>query len=114
MRPFFLDLKEATRNSVLDGSFSAAKGAAYSLILSFFPTLMVLSEILEGTKTTSALALELTHALDRVLPPTTRVLATQYFSGNEHNTSRVVYAALFIALFAGTGVTGSFIQGIRA
>src|SRR6266481_3361338 len=104
MRSFFRTLYDACLNAFADGSFSTAKGAAYSLILAFFPTLMLLSEVLAGTRTTSALARELTHALERVLPPTSRQLATQYFSGSEHNSHHIIYAALFIALFAGTGV----------
>jgi membrane protein len=113
MRSFFSALKEACINAFADGSFSTAKGAAYSLILAFFPTLLLLAEVLAGTRTTSALARELTHALERVLPPTSRQLATQYFSGSEHSY-RITFAALGIALFAGTGVTGSFIEGIRS
>jgi len=115
MKTFFSDLGEAFLNAIQDGAFSTAKGAAYSLILAFFPTLMLLSEVLVGTRTTAALAREITNALERVMPPTSRQLALQYFSGPSHNYSfSLIFTALGIALFAGTGVTGSFIEGFRA
>lgn len=115
MRSFFSNLRAAFDNAIQDGSFSTAKGAAYSLILAFFPTLMLLSELLAGTRTTSALAREITHALERVMPPTSRQLALQYFEGTTApNSLSLILAALSIALFAGTGVTGSLIQGFRA
>ena len=115
MKTFFSNLGEAFDCAIQDGSFSTAKGAAYSLILAFFPTLMLLSEVLVGTRTTAALAREITNALERVMPPTSRQLALQYFSGPaEHYSFRLIFAALSIGLFAGTGVTGSLIQGFRA
>ncbi len=113
MRSFFSTLREAVACAFTDGSLSAAKGAAYSLVLSFFPILMLLGEALAGTRTTNALGREITHALERVMPPTSRQLALQYFSGAEHNSLKVIVAALAIGLFAGTGVTGSFIEGFR-
>jgi membrane protein len=115
MKTFFSNLAEAFVNSIQDGAFSTAKGAAYSLILAFFPTLMLLSEVLVGTRTTAALAREITNALERVMPPTSRGLALQYFSGpSQHYSFGLIFTALGIALFAGTGVTGSFIEGFRA
>lgn len=115
MKQFFIDLADAYTNALQDGAFSTAKGAAYSLVLAFFPTLMLLSEVLAGTRTTTALAREITNALQRVMPPTSRQLALQYFSGPaEHYSFRLIYSAIAIALFAGIGVTGSFIEGCRA
>ena len=115
MKTLFSNLRETFDCAVQNDAFSTAKGVAYSLILAFFPTLMLLSEVLVGTRTTSALAREITNALERVMPPTSRQLALQYFSGPaEHYSFRLIFAALSIALFAGTGVTGSLIQGFRA
>src|SRR5258708_2964670 len=114
MSRFVSTLGEAIHNAIDDGSFSTAKGAAYSLVLAFFPTLMLLATGLAGTRTTSDLAREITNALNHVLPPTSRQLAMRYFSGEAQQPLRVILAAASIGLFAATGVTGSFIQGFRA
>jgi len=114
MRRFVSVLGEAIENAVNDGSLSTAKGAAYSMVLAFFPTLMLLTTALAGTQTTSQLALEISHALNRVLPPTSRQLALPYFSGDQEHPLKLILAAASIGLFAATGVTGSFIQGFRA
>jgi membrane protein len=114
MRTFFATLGEALESAFDDGAFSTAKGASYSLILAFFPTLMLLATILAGTLTTSALANEITHALYRVLPPTSRQLALVYFSNEKSQPLRIMIAASTMMIFAGAGVTGSFIQGFRA
>jgi membrane protein len=114
MRRFVGTLAEAIDNGINDGALSTAKGAAYSMVLAFFPTLMLLATVLAGTETTSELAKEITHALSRVLPPTTKDLALQYFSGKPEHPFKLILAAAGIAVFAATGVTGSFIQGFRA
>jgi membrane protein len=114
MRRFLANLAEALENAINDGSLSTAKGAAYSLVLAFFPTLLLLATALAGTETTSELAKEITHALSRVLPPTSRDLVLQYFSGKPEHPLKIILAAASIAIFAATGVTGSFIQGFRA
>jgi membrane protein len=114
MRRFAATLAEALRNAINDGSLSTAKGAAYSLVLAFFPTLLLLATALAGTETTSQLAKEITRALGRVLPPTSRELALQYFDGKTVHSMKIILAAASIALFGATGVMGSFIQGFRA
>jgi len=114
MRRFVASLAEALDNGINDGALSTAKGAAYSMVLAFFPTLLLLATALAGTETTSELATEVTHALSRVLPPTTKDLALQYFSGKTEHPLKLILAAASIAIFAATGVTGSFIQGFRA
>jgi membrane protein len=114
MRRFLATLAEAIDCGINDGALSTAKGAAYSMVLAFFPTLLVLATALAGTQTTSELAQEITHALSRVLPPTTKDLALQYFSGKAEHPLKLILSAAGIAIFAATGVTGSFIQGFRA
>jgi membrane protein len=113
IRTFIDILRQSLVNAVQDGCISIAKGAAYSMILTFFPTLLVLTDLLAGSRTTSALMLEITHALWRVLPPTTRQAALQSYSGDPHSSTRVVVSATIIAILASTGVMGSLIQGCR-
>src|ERR1035438_5226985 len=92
MRRFVATLAEAIDNGVNDGALSTAKGAAYSMVLAFFPILMLLATVLAGTETTSELAKEITHALTRVLPPTTKDLALQYFSGKPEHPLKLILA----------------------
>jgi membrane protein len=84
------------------------------MMLSFFPTLLVLSWALAGSRTTAALAREITYALNRVLPPMSRQMALQYFSGETEHSGNLIFWSASIALFAASGVTGSFVQGFRA
>ncbi|SRR5579871_472775 len=114
MRWFISPLAEAIENAVNDGALTTAKGAAYSMVLAFFPTLMLLATALAGTQTTSDLAAEITHALSRVLPPTTKDIALAYFSKQPEHPLKLILSAAGLAIFAATGVTGSFIQGFRA
>ncbi len=114
MRAFLHLLRQAVVNTVQDGCFSVAKGAAYSLILTFFPTLMVLTAILAGNHRTAALMREITYALGRVLPPTAQQEALQTAVGGHQTPLRLLISAASIALLASAGVMASFIQGFRA
>lgn len=114
MRYFLSILRESFYRSIADGCFSIAKGAAYSLILSFFPTMLVLAWLLAGSRTTAALMREITHALGRVLPPTVSQSALQFFASDPERPMQLIIIAAAIALLASTGVMSSFMQGFRA
>ncbi len=115
VKVFLSLLKEALHNSLRDGCFSLAKGAAYSLILTFFPTMLLLTTILAVNRTTAALMREITYTLGRVLPPNTAQVALQYLSGQQPQHSlRLTFSALAIGLLAASGVMTSFMQGFRA
>ncbi len=107
-------LKEALLNTFQDGCLSIARGAAYSLILAFFPTLLLLAAALASGRTTAALMREITYALGRVLPPTSEQVALQYFSAKPQHSLRLMFSAAIIGLLAASGVMISFMQGSRA
>ena len=114
MRYFLSILREALYRALSDGCFSIAKGAAYSLILTFFPTLLALAWLLAGTRTTAALMREITHALGRVLPPTVSQSALHFFSSDIPRPVELIISAAVIALLTSTGVMTSLMQGFRA
>src|SRR6202030_4687621 len=49
-------------------AFAIAKASAYSSILTFFPTLLVVGSVLANSRKTAAYLREITYALDRILP----------------------------------------------
>jgi membrane protein len=114
MRYFLSILREAFFRSISDGCFSIAKGAAYSLILTFFPTMLVLAWLLAGSRTTAALMREITHGLGRVLPPTVSQSALQFFASDPQRPMQLIIISALIGLLAATGVMSSFMQGFRA
>ena len=114
MTTFLRLLKETLSGAVQNGCFSTAKGVAYSLILGFFPSLLLLATALARKPATAALMLEVTHALGHVLPPSTVQMALQYFSGGQGHPVRLILSALLVSLMGGSGVMTSFMMGFRA
>ena len=49
-------------------AFAIAKASAYSSILTFFPSLLVVGSVLANSRKTAAYLREITYALDRILP----------------------------------------------
>src|ERR1700688_2297413 len=49
-------------------AFAIAKASAYSSILTFFPTLLVIGSVLSNSRKTAAYLREITYAVDRILP----------------------------------------------
>lgn len=114
MGTFLHLLRETLVSTFRDGCLSIARAAAYSLILAFFPTLLLLAALLATGRTTAALMREITYALGRVLPPTTEHGALQYFSAKPQHSLRLMFSAAAIGLLAASGVMTSFMQGSRA
>ncbi|HEV7220245.1 MAG TPA: hypothetical protein VGN39_15340, partial [Terriglobales bacterium] len=49
-------------------AFAVAKASAYSMILTFFPTLLVIGSLLANSRKTAAYLREISYALGRILP----------------------------------------------
>ncbi len=107
-------LKETAASAVGNSCFSIAKGAAYSLILAFFPSLLLLAAGLAVTRSTAALMREVTYGLTRVLPADTVQMVLQYFSTTPQHPVRLLVSAMVIGLVGGSGVMTSFMLGFRS
>src|SRR5579872_6012009 len=61
-------LREATLRAFKHDAFSIAKASAYSAILTFFPTLLVVGSVLATTHTLQIYLREISDALSQILP----------------------------------------------
>src|SRR5216684_3793385 len=81
----FLDLlRKAVWRSFQHDAFAIAKASAYSSILTFFPTLLVLGSALAARRNTQAYSREISDALTKILPAGTTT-AQAYIHGNSRH-----------------------------
>jgi membrane protein len=95
-----------------DGCFEAAKGAAYSAMLTFFPGLLVAAGLLIQ-QNVGDIVPELSQALRRVLPPDAHRLAMRYLFGREGSPGLLVGAGA-VTLWSASGVILSLKRGLHA
>jgi membrane protein len=96
-----------------DGCFGAAKGAAYSALLSFFPMLASGAAILVQTRA-KLVSRIIETALSEIVPPGSQELVVRQFrvAGSRPNTLLVV--AGLISIWAASGVIKSLIEGFQS
>jgi membrane protein len=94
-------------------AFAIAKASAYSSILTFFPTLLVVGAVLATSHRTEAYLREVSYALGRILP-TGSASALAYLKGN--GTQRPVGLLIttsFLTVWTASGVMISWMEGFR-
>jgi membrane protein len=94
-------------------AFAIAKASAYSSILTFFPSLLVLGAVLATSHRTEAYLREISYALGRILP-TGSASALAYLKGN--GTQRPVGLLIttsFLTVWTASGVMISWMEGFR-
>jgi membrane protein len=105
-------LKRSLINTFDDGCIGAAKGAAYSALLSFFPVLTSAAAIMVQTRT-QFVSQNLENFLSEVVPPGSEDLVVQQFRVmGERPPALLVFAAL-VSLWAASGVFKSLIEGFH-
>ncbi|HTP87263.1 MAG TPA: YihY/virulence factor BrkB family protein [Candidatus Acidoferrales bacterium] len=95
-----------------DGCFGAAKGAAYSALLSFFPVLTSAAAIMVQTRT-EFVADYLENFLSQIVPPGTEDLVVQQFRVMGERPLSLLISAALISLWAASGVFKSLIEGFH-
>jgi membrane protein len=95
-----------------DNCFEAAKGAAFSAMLSFFPGLLVAAAVLIR-QNVGDIVPEVSRGLARVLPPDAHRLATQYLFAGRGAEGLLVGAGL-VAVWSASGVILSLKHGLHA
>ncbi|HEX9028839.1 MAG TPA: YihY/virulence factor BrkB family protein [Anaerolineales bacterium] len=90
-----------------------AKGAAYSSVLSLFPSLMLVASILAAFRKTEVLTREIAYVLARVMPPGTAQTALYFFQSTQERPIRVLVATSLITLWTSSGVMMSWMLGFR-
>src|SRR6202521_709004 len=93
-------------------AFATAKAAAYSSILTFFPTLLLIGSVLATSRQTAAYLREITYALDRILPAGSGT-ALLYLKGDSPRSVGLLISASLITLWTASGVMISWMEGFR-
>ena len=105
-------LRRATWNAFLHNAFTTAKAAAYSAILSLFPTVLVATTVLALSPESETLS-DIRAAFYDILPPDTMSLVQSYFQMNHARSVRLIWSATAIAFFASSGFMLSIMEGFR-
>ena len=94
-------------------AFAVAKASAYSLILTFFPSLLVVGSVLATSRRTEVYLREISGAVDKILPAGSST-AMVYLRGTTlQRPLSVLITASLITLWTGSGVMISWMEGFR-
>src|SRR6202789_3436438 len=93
-------------------AFSIAKASAYSLILTFFPALLVVGAVLATSRKGAPYLREVSYALSRILPAGSNTAMNFLRSAGQRPVSLLITASL-LTLWTGSGVMISWMEGFR-
>lgn len=113
MLRFLQHLRIALWRAFQHDAFAVAKAAAFSAMLTLFPVVLVVASSLSVSHTTQAFLREASHALGRILPEGTDQAVVQYFTANKAVNIRLIVTTSLIALWTGSGVMISWMEGFR-
>lgn len=105
-------LKQTLLSAIDDGCFGAAKGAAYSALLSFFPVLTSVATILVQTRA-DFVAHTIANFLSEVIPPGTDGLVRRQFEVHGERPLLLLSMSSTLALWAAAGVLKSLMSGFN-
>ena len=109
---FFSLLRRAVWRAFGHDAFAIAKASAYSSILTFFPTLLVLGSVLAARRNTRAFLSEISEALGRILPAGA-TNAQAYLRGSTGRSVGLLVSTSFLTLWLASGVMVSWMDGFR-
>src|SRR5437016_22838 len=113
LRTFWWLLRRSLISTFNDGCIGAAKGAAYSALLSFFPMLTSAAAIMVQTRT-EFVAATLEDFLSQIVPPGTEDLVVRQFRVMGARPLGILIVAAVISLWAASGVIKSLIEGMQS
>src|SRR6266498_2241189 len=105
-------LRNAVWRAFQHDAFAIAKASAYSSILTFFPTLLVLGSVLATRRNTQAFSREISDALTKILPAGTST-AQAYLRGSSGRSVGVLFTTSVLSLWLASGVMISWMEGFR-
>jgi membrane protein len=110
---FFHLLGRSVWRAFSHDAFAIAKASAYSSILTFFPTLLVVGSVLgNGSKTMRMYSREISDALERILPAGFGTVQA-YLRGNTGRSIGVLFTTSVLAIWLASGVMVSWMDGFR-
>lgn len=112
-RRFSNDLKHAGWNAFRHSAFQNSKAAAYSGILSLFPTLLAITTVLALAPEGTSFLGELRYGFSQILPPDTMLLVQAYFNPGPGRSLHLVIIACTISFFAAMGLMLALMEGLR-
>ena len=93
-------------------AFTIAKASAYSLILTFFPALLVVGSLLATSRKGAPYLREITYALSRILPAGSNTVLNFLRGAAQRPVSLLITASL-LTLWTASGVMVSWMEGFR-
>jgi membrane protein len=96
-----------------DNILGIAKGAAYSALLSFFPVLTTLTALLIQANA-HAVSRNISELVFSVVPPGTEEIVMYNFTERGQRPALLLIAAIFISIWAASGLMLSLMEGFRA
>jgi membrane protein len=112
-RTFFWLLRRSVIAAFDDGCFGAAKGAAYSALLSFFPILASAAAILVQMRAQFVSRI-VERTLSEIVPPDSVDLVVEQFRATGSRPLALLIVAGLISVWAASGVIKSLMEGFQA
>ncbi len=109
---FIYLLRMAVWRSFEHDAFAIAKASAYSSILTFFPSLLVLGSVLAASRTTGIYLREISYALDTILPAGSS-WALDFLKGNSRRPLGLLISTSLLTIWTASGVMISWMEGFR-
>jgi membrane protein len=113
MSRFFAKFKEALLQALAHDVVNTSKAAAYSGMLMFFPTLLVVTTVVSQVEAGPSLVGETRAVLVQFLPRDTLDLVQASILAHQVHSTQLIFSASVLSLFAGMGVMLSLMEGFR-
>ncbi len=112
MLRFLRLLRLATWRAFVHDAFAIAKASAYSMILTFFPVLLIVGSVLANWRKGAPYLREISHALDSILPAGANTTMT-YLKGAAQHPVGLLTTTSLVTLWTASGVMISWMDGFR-
>src|SRR5713226_7615834 len=93
-------------------AFAMAKASAYSLILTFFPALMVVGSVLATSRKTEVYLREISYAIGKALPAGS-ANALAYLKGSSQRPLNLLISTSLLTLWTASGIIVSWMEAFR-
>lgn len=114
MRRFFRTLKLALLRAFQHDALGFAKGSAFSMILTFFPALLLGTSVMLMFSSTRDFAMDFAEDITRFLPPGTGLAVRAYFEATQARSGRILLLASIVTLWTASGVMTTWMLYFRS
>jgi membrane protein len=113
MLRFLKQVRIAVVKTLEHDQFAVAKAAAYSAILTLFPSALLISSILTVSHSTLSFIREISFAIGGIMPSGTAPSLLTFFQGRNPAPVRMIVTTSVLTLWTGSGVMISCMEGFR-